>query len=196
MGRISQWAVRRPWYALFSWVLLMIVIIVSSIIWGGDYNDDFELPDTESTTAQDLLGELSGTAGTGAGLEGQVVWSPETGTVTDTAPQQTMTDVLTEVSKKPGVMCVFTPFGDPIGSDCPPATDQGNSGGASGQQSQGGFVGSRDQDSGEYLQQSGSPQSGFAEQGRGASNDSSGMEGTSERSQDSDSDIEGLSDDS
>ncbi|MFL6288013.1 MAG: MMPL family transporter [Actinomycetes bacterium] len=134
MGRISQWAVRRPWYALLSWVLLMIVIIVSSIVWGGDYNDDFELPDTESTTAQDLLGELSGTAGTGAGLEGQVVWSPDSGTVTDTAPQQTMTDVLTEVSKKPDVMCVFTPFGDPIGSDCPPPTDQANSGGASGQQ--------------------------------------------------------------
>ena len=37
---------------------------------GGDYNDDFELPDTESTTAQDLLGELSGTAGTGRRARG------------------------------------------------------------------------------------------------------------------------------
>ena len=46
MGRISQWAVRRPWHALLTWVLLMVVIIFSSVVWGGSYNDDFELPDT------------------------------------------------------------------------------------------------------------------------------------------------------
>ena len=90
MGRISQWAVRRPWWALLTWVVLMGAIIGLSSAIGGEYNDDFELPDTESTQAQELLGELSGTAGTGAGLEGQVVWSPEDGTVTDAATQQTM----------------------------------------------------------------------------------------------------------
>lgn len=68
--------------------------------------------------------------------------------------------------------------------------------GEDGQQSQGGFVASQDQDSGEYLQQSGSPETGFAEQGRGASNDSSDIEGTSERTQNRESDIEGSSDNS
>lgn len=57
-----------------------------------------------------------------------------------------------------------------------------------------GFVGSEGQDSGEYLQQGGTPQSGFAEQGRGASNQGSDIERDSERSQDRDSDIEGSSD--
>ena len=98
MGRVSQWAVRRPWYALLTWVVLMAAIIFASIAWGGEYNDDFELPNTESTTAQDLLGELSGTAGTGAGLEGQVVWSPESGSVNDAATEEAMTELLTEVS--------------------------------------------------------------------------------------------------
>jgi hypothetical protein len=56
-------------------------------------------------------------------------------------------------------------------------------------QNQGGFVGSQRDDSGEYLQQSGSPESGFAEQGRGASNENSDIE----RSQDDDSDNEGSS---
>lgn len=64
------------------------------------------------------------------------------------------------------------------------------------QRSQGGFVASQDLDSGEYLQQGGSPESGFAEQGRGASNDSSDIEGTSERLQNRESDIEGSSDNS
>ena len=56
-------------------------------------------------------------------------------------------------------------------------------------QNQGGFVGSQRDDSGEYLQQSGSPESGFAEQGRGASNENSDIE----RSQDDYSDNEGSS---
>ena len=52
----------------------------------------------------------------------------------------------------------------------------------------GGFVGSQGQESGEYLQQSGSPESGFAEQGRGASNKDA------QRSDSEDSDIDGSSD--
>ena len=119
MSRVSQWAVRRPWFALLTWIALMFAIIVLSVQFGGEYNDDFELPNTESTTAQDLLGELSGSAGTGAGLDGQVVWSPNSGTVNDEATQQVMTDVLTDVSSSPGVLCVVSPYGEQLGSGCP-----------------------------------------------------------------------------
>lgn len=59
-------------------------------------------------------------------------------------------------------------------------------------QSDGGFVGSQDQDSGEYLQQGGNPESGFAEQGQGAS-DGGDIERGTERSENRDSDIEGSS---
>ena len=55
-----------------------------------------------------------------------------------------------------------------------------------------GFVGSQGQDSGEYLQLGGN---GFAEQGQGAPEQGDIERGT-ERSQDSDSDIEGSSDNS
>jgi putative drug exporter of the RND superfamily len=134
MGRISQWAVRQPWWALVTWIALMAAIIVLSIQFGGEYNDDFELPDTESTTAQDLLSELSGSAGTGSGLEGQIVWSPddESVTVTDDSVQQTMTAVMTQVSKSEGVLCVVSPYGDALGTDCPeqqPAAGEGEQGG-------------------------------------------------------------------
>ncbi|HEX5139363.1 MAG TPA: MMPL family transporter, partial [Dehalococcoidia bacterium] len=138
MGRISQWAVRRPWWALLTWVVLMGAIIGLSSAIGGEYNDDFELPDTESTQAQELLGELSGTAGTGAGLEGQVVWSPEDGTVTDAATQQTMTSVLDEISGMDSVQCVFTPYGEPIGAGCPPPSEEGSGEQGGGEQGAGG----------------------------------------------------------
>ena len=67
-------------------------------------------------------------------------------------------------------------------------TGLGDSGGSS----EGGFVGSQGQDSGEYLQQDGNPERGFAEQGRGASNQDD-VERETTRSQDQDSDIEGSS---
>ena len=59
MGRVSQWAVRRPWYALLTWVGIMVVVGILGTRFGGDYNDNFELPDTESTTAQELLADVS-----------------------------------------------------------------------------------------------------------------------------------------
>ncbi len=120
MGRASQWAVRRPWRALLAWVGIMVLAGVLGVQFGGDYNDNFELPDTESTTAQELLADLSGGgAGTGAGLEGQVVWRADTGPVTDPAPEATMTRLLTELSTSAGVSCVLTPFGEPLGTGCP-----------------------------------------------------------------------------
>ena len=65
-------------------------------------------------------------------------------------------------------------------------------GGETGVGDSGGFVGSQGQDSGEYLQQDGNPETGFAEQGRGASNQSD-VERETTRSQNDDSDIEGSS---
>jgi hypothetical protein len=121
MGRVSQWAVRQPWWALLTWVVLMAAIVAASIAWGGEYNDDFELPNTESTTAQELLGELSGSAGTGAGLEGQVVWASESGTAIEADAEQAMTRVLTEVSVSEGVQCIVLPFEatPELGNGCP-----------------------------------------------------------------------------
>src|SRR4051812_42077687 len=139
MGRISQWSVRRPWYALLSWVVLVAAIIASSIAWGGSYNDDFKLPDTESTTAQDLLSELSGSAGTGAGLEGQGVWSPGSRSVNDPQAKQDMRAGLTKTAATRGALCVYTPYGEPEGNGCPkPQADQGAGAGDQGASQQGG----------------------------------------------------------
>ena len=60
---------------------------------------------------------------------------------------------------------------------------------------EGGFVGSEGQDSGEYLQQGGNPETGFAEQGQGAS-DQGDIERGTKRSENRENDIEGSSDNS
>src|SRR4051812_37664729 len=138
MGRVSQWAIRRPVYALLTWLGIMIAVGVLGVRFGGDYNDNFQLPDTESTTAQDLLQQLQGGgAGTGAGLDGQIVWKADSGKATDPQNKAAMTALLTRLSTSPGVACVVTPFGDPLGTQCPkqPA-GQGGQGGGGGQQPQ------------------------------------------------------------
>ena len=56
--------------------------------------------------------------------------------------------------------------------------------------SSGGFIGSQEEDPGDYLQRGGNPESGFAEQGRGAP-DQGDIERTGERSENRDADIEG-----
>jgi RND superfamily putative drug exporter len=121
MTRISQWAVRHPWFGLASWLLLIVFIGVLFTQLKGDFNDNFNLPDSESTTAQDLLKNLSGGAGTGSGLEGQVVWRVESGKATDPAKAAAMGATLTKVSGLPGVSCVISPLGAPQGANCPAA---------------------------------------------------------------------------
>lgn len=56
-----------------------------------------------------------------------------------------------------------------------------------------GFVGSQGEESGEYLQEGGSKQAGFAEQGRGAPDQGGDIERGGERTANRDSDIEGSS---
>lgn len=85
-------------------------------------------------------------------------------------------------------------FGRPETTTLNEGSQPGLGGGSTGEGGKGSnFVGSQGQDSGEYLQQTGNPESGFAEQGRGASNDTD-IEGGGERSENRDSDIEGSSD--
>ena len=87
MGRVSQWAVRRPVYALLTWIGIMVASSASSgRRFGGDYNDNFELPDTESTTAQDLLpGPLRRGAAPGPASTARSSGRPDSGKATEGA---------------------------------------------------------------------------------------------------------------
>lgn len=119
MTRISQWAVRHPWLGLASWLLVIVLIGVLYSQFKGDYNDNFNLPDSESTTAQDMLSDLAGGAGTGSGLEGQIVWRADSRLGVDAGPAAAMGAVISELAALPGVVCVISPLGEPQGAACP-----------------------------------------------------------------------------
>ena len=125
MTRISQWAVRHPIWGLVSWFAIVGILIILLSQFKGDFNDDFGLPASESTTAQDLLKQIpGGGAGTGSGLDGQVVWQAPSGKATEGATAQQVGAALREISTMPGVKCVISPIAQPIGSDCPPQQAQ------------------------------------------------------------------------
>ncbi len=126
MGAVSRWAVRRPWSAVAVWLVLAVVIGGLAARFGGSYNDSFELPDTESASAQKVLSQIPGVEDALTEATVKVVWSPESGSVTDPATQAAATALLTEMSANPSVTCVVTPYGPPLGDGCPePATQSG-----------------------------------------------------------------------
>jgi len=116
---MSRWAVRHPWWALLTWVVLFGGVIVLGTKFGGTLNNSFDLPNTESTQAGKLLEQIPAAASEASGSTAKIVFSPSTGTVTDPAVQAKMTAVATEISKIPSVSCVQSPSGPPLGTACP-----------------------------------------------------------------------------
>ena len=121
MPGLSAWAVRRPVHALIAWVVAMVAVFAVGLTFSGELNDSFELPETESTTAQQLLADSgSGEASFGAGAT--IVWSPTTGTAVDEATAAKILPVLQDIAGLASVDCVTNPLdpsGASLGTACP-----------------------------------------------------------------------------
>jgi RND superfamily putative drug exporter len=112
-------AVRHPVIALVIWFGLLVGIAAAAIVSGGKYNDTFELPGVQSTTAQQLLTELSGkTADT---TTVQIVWSPTSGSAADDATNAAIEPTLKELAALDYVDCVVGPYNVNYGANCPAA---------------------------------------------------------------------------
>lgn len=128
MPVLSAWAVRRPVIALISWFIALVAVIGLGTQLGGELNDSFDLPDTESKVATDLL-IASGTDMSRVDGGATIVWSPETGSAVDPAVAARVVPVLEEIAGLGSVTCVTNPLdprGGSLGSDCPaPGLDPG-----------------------------------------------------------------------
>ncbi len=124
MPGLSAWAVRRPVIALVSWLVALVVVVGLGTQAGGELNDSFDLPDTESKVATDLL-SASGTDTSRLDGGATIVWSPATGTAVDPAVAEQIVPFLTEVAALESVACVTNPLdpqGAPLGTGCPEAS--------------------------------------------------------------------------
>ena len=121
MPGLSAWAVRRPVIALLAWVVAMVAIIGLSFGLKGTLNDSFDLPDTESKTATDLLVK-SGTDPSRVDGGATIVWKPSTGTALDATTTAAVQPILEKIAALSSVACVTNPFdpqGVSLGTDCP-----------------------------------------------------------------------------
>ena len=119
MPGLSSWAVRRPVVALIAWLVAVIAVVGLGVGLGGQLNDSFVLPDTESTSAQNLLMTLSD-AGAATGATARVVWSPASGSAIDESAVAQVSPLLESIASLDSVKCVTTPYGPPLGAGCPP----------------------------------------------------------------------------
>ncbi len=120
MPGLSAWAVRRPVAALIAWFAALLVLIGLGVGLGGTYNDAFELPDTESKVATDLL-TASGTDTSNIDGGATVVWSPASGPALSEETAAEVLPVLQEIATLDSVTCVSNPFdpnGAGLGRDC------------------------------------------------------------------------------
>ncbi len=118
MGALSRWAVNRPWFAIAGWVILSLVVGVLGTRFAGTLNDSFSLPDTESLQATELLSQVKG-AGDATSINARIVWSPESGKATDPAVAAQVEPMLEKIAALGSVKCVTSPFGKPLGKECP-----------------------------------------------------------------------------
>ena len=117
MGPLSRWAVKKPLQALIGWVVVMAAAITLGVGFGGEYTDSFELPDTESTTAQELLLSTQASEASSGGTA-TIVWQPAEGSAVDPTALQAVNPLLEEIAELPGVACVESPAQQVFGTGC------------------------------------------------------------------------------
>ncbi len=122
--RLSTWAVTKPKQALVAFAMLLVALGVIAGRFGGEFVDSFELPDTESATATELLSQTAA-ASESSGGQARVVWSPDSGSVTDPEVVAAIEPTLEEIASLDSVTCVTSPYGTTYGDGCqaPPVPD-------------------------------------------------------------------------
>ena len=107
MGALSRWAVRKPVLALVAWFIAMAAVFGLGTQLRGEFNDSFSLPDTESTTATEMLSTLPPSGSGEAAV--RIVWSPASGSVTDPVVAEEITPVLEEIAALEAAMRATPP---------------------------------------------------------------------------------------
>ncbi|NBM15966.1 MMPL family transporter [Streptomyces sp. GC420] len=109
MKTLAQWFIRRRLITVLMWLLALVGITIGATVAGSAYSNDYDVPGTESGTAETLLKEGFPNLG---GNSNSIVWHTDRGTVTAAGVEQRMNEVLDEVAELPGVASVTGPYGE------------------------------------------------------------------------------------
>ena len=106
--RLGQAAARHRWRTLGIWIAAVVAIFVIGGALGGQFSDDFNLPNSESQRAYDLLAERYPAA---SGTSAYVVFHAPNGPLEDQA--DAVNGALDEIAGQPHVVAVSNPFETP-----------------------------------------------------------------------------------
>ena len=106
--RLGQAAARHRWRTLGIWIASVVAIFVIAGALGGTFTDDFNLPDSESQRAYDLLAERYPAA---SGTSAYIVFHAPNGPLEDQA--DAVTSTLDTIAGQPHVIAVTDPFETP-----------------------------------------------------------------------------------
>ncbi len=104
MKSLARLAVRRRWYVLSVWVVLIVAINLLAHTMGSAYANAFSLPGTNSTHAVELLAKIP----TQPGDADQIVLQAKSGTLDQ--QRATIDAMLAKVATLPDVASVVSPF--------------------------------------------------------------------------------------
>ena len=108
MQKIARWSFLHRRIVVVSWLLALVATTVISGIVGPTFSNDFNLPDTESARALDLL---TAVAPQKSGDTEQIVWETTGGaTVTDPQVEARISEMLKRVAAIPHVSGVGSPY--------------------------------------------------------------------------------------
>ena len=107
MQRLARFSFRRRRLVLAAWLGLLLVLGAAAGTVGAAYDDQFSLPDTESTSALGLLQQVSPQA---AGDQLTAVVAVEQGRVTDPAARARFTASLDALAARDEVVAVASPY--------------------------------------------------------------------------------------
>jgi RND superfamily putative drug exporter len=107
MTALARWCCRHPWWVIGGWLLLLIFSTGASRQVGSAYANSFNLPNTDTQRATDLLQKDFPQA---AGDLDQIVFHAKKGTVLDRAYLGQEKKALSELARLPHVSAVISPF--------------------------------------------------------------------------------------
>jgi len=122
--RLGRWSMRRRWYVLVAWLLVLGGVTTAAATGGGTFSETFSIPGTESAQAQTVLAERFGSqfaqqaASLGHGASttttaatARVILAPPAGTtVMDPTTAQVAGKLLAQAGAVGGVTGVSDPF--------------------------------------------------------------------------------------
>jgi RND superfamily putative drug exporter len=108
MQTFAQWSVRHRWWVIGGWVLLVLVLTLSSRLAGGaSFKNNFSFSGYDSQDAQTILAQEFPRA---AGDTDQIVFHTRTGRVTDPEVRDRMQAMFAHVARLPHVVMVADPY--------------------------------------------------------------------------------------